>query len=66
MLPQFPSPRGFFAVPPPLLRAVLLVVDGAQTPFVPAMPRGFDPVTARGPEAPVVSLIAFPYLKGRR
>jgi hypothetical protein len=35
-------------------------VEGAQTPFVPAMPRGFEPVTARGPEAPVVSFMALP------
>jgi hypothetical protein len=62
MTPHFPNPRGFFAVPPPLFRAPLLPELGAQTPFVPAIPRGFDPVTARGPEAPVVSLIALPYL----
>jgi hypothetical protein len=59
-----PKPRGSLAVPPPLfLCAFLFAPDGAQTPFCPAIPRGFEPVTARVPPAPLASLMALPYLE---
>jgi hypothetical protein len=59
-----PRPRGSRAVPPPLfLCAFFAPPEGAHTPFCPAIPRGFEPVTARVPPAPLASLMALPYLK---